>query len=53
MRDRAMGWPERVFLRINAIFPSLVDGALRKQLAAIKRFAAAPAAADAVQRPHP
>lgn len=40
MRDRAMGWPERFFLRINALFPALVDGALRKQLAAIKRFAA-------------
>jgi short-subunit dehydrogenase len=39
MRDRAMGWPERLFLRINALFPALVDGALRKQLAAIKRFA--------------
>jgi short-subunit dehydrogenase len=39
MRDRAIGWPERLFLRINAIFPALVDGALRKQLATIKRFA--------------
>jgi short-subunit dehydrogenase len=53
MRDRAMGWPERVFLRINAIFPSLVDGALRKQLAAIKRFAAAPAAAEPAHQPRP
>ena len=42
MRDRAIGWPERLFLRINAVFPALVDGALRKQLAAIKRFAALP-----------
>ena len=40
MRDRAIGWPERLFLRLNAVFPSLVDGALRKQLPAIKRFAA-------------
>lgn len=40
MRDRAIGWPERLFLRINAVFPALVDGALRKQLADIKRFAA-------------
>lgn len=39
MRDRAIGWPERLFLRINALFPALVDGALRKQLPAIKRFA--------------
>ncbi len=39
MRDRAIGWPERLFLRINAVFPALVDGALRKQLGVIKRFA--------------
>jgi short-subunit dehydrogenase len=41
MRDRAIGWPERLFLRLNAIFPTIVDGALRRQLGAIKRFAAA------------
>lgn len=39
MHDRAIGWPERLFLRINAVFPAVVDGALRKRLAAIKRFA--------------
>ncbi len=39
MRDRAIGWPERFFLRLNAIFPGLVDGALRKQLSTIKSFA--------------
>jgi short-subunit dehydrogenase len=39
MRDRAIGWPERLFLRLNAIFPGLVDGALRKQLTTIKGFA--------------
>ena len=44
MRDRAIGWPERLFLRINAVFPALVDGALRGQLAAIKRFATVPPA---------
>lgn len=54
MRDRAMGWPERLFLRINAIFPRLVDGALRRQLATIKRFAtAAPAADQALPHVHP
>ena len=42
MRNRAIGWPERLFLRLNALFPALIDGALRKQLAAIKRFAAVP-----------
>ncbi len=39
MRDRAIGWPERLFLRVNSILPSLVDGALRKPLARIKQFA--------------
>jgi short-subunit dehydrogenase len=39
MRDRAIGWPERFFLRINAVFPALVDAALRKQLPVIKHFA--------------
>jgi len=41
MRSRAIGWPERLFLRINAVLPALVDSALRKQLPAIKRFATA------------
>lgn len=39
MRDRNIGWPERLFLRINSIFPSIVDGALRKQLSIIRRYA--------------
>lgn len=39
MRNRAIGWPERLFLRINAVVPALVDGALHKQLADIKHFA--------------
>ncbi|MGQ0801547.1 MAG: SDR family oxidoreductase [Pseudomarimonas sp.] len=39
MRNRAIGWPERLFLRVNSILPSLVDGALRKPLAQIKQFA--------------
>lgn len=39
MRDRAIGWPERLFLAVNAVLPSMVDGALRKQLPTIKRHA--------------
>jgi short-subunit dehydrogenase len=35
-----IGWPEKLFVRINAILPGLVDGALKKHLAVIKRFAA-------------
>jgi short-subunit dehydrogenase len=53
MRDRAMGWPERFFLRLNAVFPGLVDGALRRQLATIKRFAAPSTAGAAPSRSLP
>lgn len=38
-RSIYLGWPEKLFVRINALAPRLVDGALRKQLATIKRFA--------------
>lgn len=37
-----LGWPEKLFVRINALLPSLVDGAVKKQLATIKRFAKRP-----------
>ncbi|MCH1917825.1 SDR family oxidoreductase [Shewanella sp. A3A] len=33
-----LGWPEKLFVRINALFPGLVDGASLKQLPIIKRF---------------
>lgn len=35
-----LGWPEKIFVRLNALLPGLVDGAMRKQLAVVKRFAA-------------
>ena len=38
-RERAIGFPERFFAKINGLFPALVDRALRKQLATIVRFA--------------
>ncbi len=37
--DRYIGWPEKLFVRINALFPGLVDNSLRKQLPVIRRFA--------------
>jgi short-subunit dehydrogenase len=37
------GWPEKLFVRINALLPGLVDGSLRKQLPIIRRHAAAAA----------
>ncbi|MCF6323156.1 MAG: SDR family oxidoreductase [Gammaproteobacteria bacterium] len=33
------GWPEKLFVRINALLPGLVDSALRKQNRVIARFA--------------
>lgn len=34
-----IGWPEKLFVRLNALFPGLVDNSLRKQLPVIRRFA--------------
>jgi short-subunit dehydrogenase len=34
-----LGWPEKLFVRINALLPGLVDNSLRKQLPVIRRFA--------------
>ncbi|MEN2509317.1 SDR family oxidoreductase [Stutzerimonas stutzeri] len=36
-----LGWPEKLFVRLNSLLPRLVDQALRKQLPVIKRFARA------------
>jgi len=36
---RFLGWPEKLFVRINALLPGLVDRALRRQLPTIRRFA--------------
>lgn len=41
MRDRNIGWPERLFLRINSIFPRIIDQALRGKLSTIRRYAQA------------
>jgi short-subunit dehydrogenase len=30
-RERFIGWPERLFVKVNAILPSLVDRSLKKQ----------------------
>lgn len=34
-----VGWPEKLFVRLNALFPQLVDKAIAKQLPIIHRFA--------------
>jgi hypothetical protein len=38
-QDYYIGWPECLFVRVNAILPRLVDGALRKQNDQTKPFA--------------
>jgi short-subunit dehydrogenase len=37
--NRYIGWPEKVFVRVNALFPGLVDKGLRKQLPIIQHYA--------------
>jgi len=37
--ERHLGWPERLFVRINRMLPSLVDSSLLKQLPIIRRHA--------------
>lgn len=39
MQDKNLGLPERLFIRLNALLPALLDKALRKQLTTIKQFA--------------
>ncbi|BBP00428.1 SDR family oxidoreductase [Sulfuriferula nivalis] len=36
--DYYIGWPESLFVRINAIFPRLIDNALRKQNTKTREF---------------
>jgi len=38
-KNSYLGWPEKLFVRINSLFPSIVDNALKKQLPTIRRFA--------------
>jgi short-subunit dehydrogenase len=33
-----LGWPEKLFVRLNCLLPRVVDQALRRQLPVIKRF---------------
>ncbi|NJD30679.1 MAG: SDR family oxidoreductase [Gammaproteobacteria bacterium] len=37
--EAVIGWPEKLFARVNGILPRVVDGALRKQLPVIRRYA--------------
>jgi short-subunit dehydrogenase len=42
-----VGWPEKLFARLNAVLPGLVDGAIVKQLPIIRRYARQQQSADA------
>lgn len=37
--DNYIGWPEKLFIRVNALLPGIVDNNLRKDLPIIQRFA--------------
>jgi short-subunit dehydrogenase len=37
-KNQYLGWPERLFVKINAVIPSFVDRALRKQLLSIQKY---------------
>jgi short-subunit dehydrogenase len=37
--EAVLGWPEKLFARLNGVLPRVVDGALRKQLPVIRRYA--------------
>ena len=46
-----LGWPEKLFVRLNSLLPRVVDQALRRQLPAIKHFAKG-SETSASQPPH-
>lgn len=39
LREVHLGWPERLFVRLNSLLPSLLDKALRRQLPTIQHYA--------------
>ncbi len=51
MSDRNIGWPERLFLRINSIFPRIIDHALHGKLSIIRRHAQAVPKKEPAQKP--
>ena len=38
-RDRYLGWPEKFFVRLNSLFPRLVDRTLIRQAARMQPYA--------------
>ena len=39
LREVHLGFPERLFVRLNGLLPRLVDKALRRQLPTIRHYA--------------
>ena len=37
-RDRVLGFPEKLFARINQVFPGIVDGSLVRQMPVIRKY---------------
>jgi hypothetical protein len=37
-RERFIGWPERLFVKLNAVAPRLVDGALGRQRPVVEAY---------------
>lgn len=56
LASAVVGWPEKLFARVNAMLPGIVDGAIVKQLPVIRRYArkdtpaGVPAAHDHLRR---
>lgn len=40
-REGSVGWPEKLFIRLNSVFPTLVDRAIKSKLPLIKQFLSA------------
>jgi hypothetical protein len=38
--ELALGWPEKLLVRLNSVFPALVGNAISKKLPLIKQYAA-------------
>jgi short-subunit dehydrogenase len=50
-RELLLGAPERLFAKLNALFPALVDRSLRRQLGVVRRYAAPASTAPAAGAP--
>ena len=38
--ELALGWPEKLLVRLNSVFPALIGSAISKKLPLIKQYAA-------------